>query len=233
MPVYAVADLHGNLPDVPGDCELLLIAGDICPDFRPTKGRHWDVVDRGGQRQRAWLNGEFRAWLDGLADRNIAVVATWGNHDFVGEHPYLVPKDLPWTLLVDQTVVVNGLHIYGTPWVPSLRDWAFYKGVTDLQDRSDRVPDGIDVLMTHGPPYGAGDRIPTRMVGLNHERRVGDETLVSAIERVRPKVVVCGHIHEDRGMHMCGGVPVYNVAAVDAFYDLCRDPFVRVYDLES
>jgi Icc-related predicted phosphoesterase len=232
MPFYAAADLHGHLPEVPDDAEVLFLVGDICPDFAPSKRNHADIVDKGGQRQRAWLDGEFRAWLTPLADRGVQVVATWGNHDFVGEKPFLVP-DLPWTLLIDGETTVKGLRVWGTPWVPTLSGWAFYQNMTGLHDRANRIPEGIDVLLTHGPPYGAGDRLPNHSMSLNPEQRVGDEALVGAIERVRPKVVLCGHIHEDRGMHVCADVPVYNVAAVNIFYDLHRDPYVRVYDLED
>lgn len=236
MIVYAVSDLHGNLPAVPEDAEVLLIAGDICPDFRPHgKRNHWDLIDKGGVQQGHWLGGPFYEWLTDAVPSGCEVVATWGNHDFVGEKKFLVP-DLPWTLLEDQETTVRGLRVYGTAWVPGLPYWAFYGDDRRLTLRADAIPTGLDVLMTHGPPRGAGDFIPTsaRQVekyGNLHGENVGDPWMTRAVAVKRPRVTICGHIHEDRGMHAVAGQVVYNVAAVDASYVLHPNPCVRLYEL--
>lgn len=229
MPVtYAVADLHGQLPEPPSDAEVLLIAGDIVPDF-------WDERATGKNLalQANWLDTEFRAWL-GLLD-GVEVVACWGNHDYVGEHPQLVPE-LPWTLLQDTETVVAGLRVYGTPWVPNLERWAFYGSPAALEARADMIPVDLDVLMSHGPPRGLGDFVPYNQkyaekygVPLEGEH-VGDTALLAGIERAQPKVTICGHIHEARGLYEVGYAPIQNVAAVDETYTLYPSPFVRLYE---
>lgn len=226
MTIYAAADLHGQLPDVPEDCDVLLLAGDICPDF----------ADRTGFQQAGWLDATFRSWIRPLvlSPRRIKVIAIWGNHDFVGEHPGLIPDDLPWTLLQDSEATVNGLRIYGTPWVPGLPYWAFFANERALEARAEAIPAGLDILMTHGPPYGAGDLVPwtpkyaTKYGTPPEGERVGDYALRAAIKDVRPKHVLCGHIHEDRGQHSVAGVPVTNVAAVDERYRMHQQPFFRL-----
>lgn len=230
--IYAASDLHGNLPDVPDDAELLLLVGDICPDFRPRAGNHWDFVDTSGVEQGIWLQTEFRRWLEPLADRNVEVVAVWGNHDFVGEHQEFIPE-LPWNLIQDELVTVQGINIYGTPWVPGLPYWAFFGDERKLALRAEAIPDNTDILMTHGPPYRGGDFIPTSVkqrekYGNYDGEFVGDKTLNAAIKRVRPEIVLCGHIHEARGKHWVEGVKVMNVAAVDATYNLLSEPWTKV-----
>lgn len=225
MSIYAVADLHGNLPPIPEDCDVLLIAGDICPDFPPMKARHWDFVDKTGQRQAKWLATDFREWLQPLIKRPGRVIAVWGNHDFVGEYPWLVPK-LPWTLLRDTgtTIMLPGLvpvRIWGTPWVPTLTSWAFYGNPDFLSGRADSIPAHLNILMSHGPPFGVGDRV------LRGEH-VGDPALAEAILRARPVATICGHIHEARGDYDLEDCRVLNVSAVDAQYKLYDDPFVRL-----
>jgi Icc-related predicted phosphoesterase len=55
------------------------------------------------------------------------------------------------------------------------------------------IPEGIDVLLVHGPPHGYGDTVV-------RGERVGCEELTRAIDKKKPKVVCFGHIHEDTGV---------------------------------
>lgn len=230
--VYAISDLHGNLPDIPTDAEVLILAGDICPDFRPAITG--ERVDKGGYAQARWLDTEFRAWLESRPD-GCSVVAIWGNHDFVGEHPELIP-DLPWILLQDSSTLLNAdLCVYGTPWVPGLPYWAFHASEFALSARAGALPQ-VDILVTHGPPRGLGDYIPggtpkqVNKYGNAEGLHVGDVALSSFLESERaPGVVVCGHIHEARGVYCTGGTTVYNVAAVDERYHLHSNPWVRIF----
>lgn len=234
MVVYAAADLHGRLLDVPEDADLLILGGDICPDFPP---RGVGMVDTGGAHQAWWLDTEFRAWLRG---HRVPTIAIWGNHDFVGQHPHLLP-DLPLVLLQDsgKSVLLPGddapISIYGTPWVPGLPRWAFHGTEELLRARAEAIPE-CDVLVSHGPPYGYGDSVPTsekqRTKYGNHEGiRVGDPALTEAIERVKPKIVVCGHIHEGRGIYQMGETTIYNVAAVNERYVPHDYPWTRLHGL--
>ena len=112
MRIVAIADQHGYLPNIP-PCDLLLIAGDICP-----------VTNHTQAAQRRFLDGEFRRWLDSIPARHVA--ATWGNHDLVAQRaPDLIPKELRWHVLVDEGVAIEGLRVYGSPWQPEFCDWAF------------------------------------------------------------------------------------------------------------
>lgn len=56
------------------------------------------------------------------------------------------------------------------------------------------VPDDIDILMSHGPPYGIHDRI------IRGKRSVGCEHLLARTRAIQPRLHVWGHIHEDRGV---------------------------------
>lgn len=239
MIVYATSDLHGQLPDIPSDADLLCVAGDICPDFRPMKGNHYDFVDKIGSQQADWLSTEFRDWA---LSAPCPVVCTWGNHDFVGES-HLLHQHV-WTpplyMLHDSLYTTTGqIFIYGTPWVPGLPYWAFYGSDVALKARAEAIPACTELLMVHGPPYGAGDFIPggtpkqVSKYGNRDGMRVGDKWLNAAIERIKPRAVICGHIHEDRGVHEVAGVPVYNVAAVDENYVLRSKPWVRLHEFDD
>jgi Icc-related predicted phosphoesterase len=225
--IYGVADLHGNLPAVPHDADYLLIAGDICPHAPP----------QFAHEQANWLNTEFRQWLEQLHLSGTQVIATWGNHDYIGERRYMVPE-LPWTLLVDDEAVLEtregSLRVWGTPWVPNLPRWAFYASEDGLRARADLIPEGTDILMTHGPPRGLGDFVPYNQKYADkygtppQGEHVGDPTLNGAIGRVQPSTVLCGHIHEARGWHFAGLTAIVNAAAVDQYYKLYPNPCIRI-----
>jgi Icc-related predicted phosphoesterase len=196
MRVCAVSDLHGFLPEVP-PCELLLIAGDICP-----------LHDHSPLGQAEWLDSDFRAWLEWLP---MPVVAVWGNHDFIGEQaPFLVPR-LPWTLLQDSAVEIDGWKVYGSPWQPRFLDWAFNLDEPELERKWAVIPDDTDILLLHGPPYGYGDWV-------GRGEHTGSPSLLRRVQEVRPRLVVYGHIHEGRGEWQADGVTLANVTLVDAAY---------------
>lgn len=211
MRIACIADLHGNLPDVPA-CDVLLIGGDICP-----------VTDHDIHAQADWLDGPFRAWLESLPAEEIVGIA--GNHDFVFERaPGLLPADLAWTYLQDHDVTLaSGLKVWGSPWTPWFLDWAFNaprdESEVFLADLYAKVPADVDVLLVHGPPRGYGDRV---LGGAE----VGSTAELELLERLAPKACVYGHIHEGRGQWQLGATQLVNAAAVTEAYELRDEPVV-------
>ena len=42
--------------------------------------------------------------------------------------------------LCDNSVEIDGVRIYGTPWIADLARWAFYKSEDELAEIYDRIP---------------------------------------------------------------------------------------------
>jgi Icc-related predicted phosphoesterase len=72
--------------------------------------------------------------------------------------------------------------------------------------------------VSHQPPLGYGDALPGRD-GREGEH-IGSAELLECIDRIRPKAVVCGHIHSGYGCYRRGGTAIYNVAVADEQYRL-------------
>lgn len=204
MRIIATSDIHGMLPppqDIP-EGDVLVLAGDICPDrIREyyTGVSHNSVkYDRGETRQADWLDTEFRAWLEAVPFDAENIVGIAGNHDFVFEKRSLVP-DLPWTYLQDSGCTIDGVSFWGTPWVPRLSFWAFYGTTDTLVNAFSLIPSGIDVLVSHGPPYGYLDIAPDKYGQAMKGRHVGSTELADALKVTEPQVVICGHIHGEKG----------------------------------
>lgn len=216
MRIVAIADQHGHLPEIPA-CDLLLIAGDICP-----------IADHSIPAQLDFLDGPMRRWLEKVPARQI--VATWGNHDFIGEEsPEIVPK-LRWQMLNDQAATIEGWRVYGTPWQPEYCDWAFNLSEPQLEKKWRLIDPATEILVCHCPPRGFGDNVPRRG---QPDERVGSPSLLARIESIRPRLVVFGHIHNGRGQWELPGKPptmLANVAILDEQYRLTHSPVV--FDLD-
>lgn len=220
MKIIATSDFHGMLPPVEDvtPCDVLVIAGDIAPDHPAGKRERYALDDNGASFQADWLQEEFQPWLDSLGGQVRHVLAVWGNHDFVGE-PNRFGVEPPAlegiTLLNDESIVIDGVKFHGTPWVPGLPRWAFYGSEEFLKARAESIPSDVDVLISHGPPYGTADFVAPQFGSLS----VGDRAMAGTLGSLySPQVFICGHIHEQYGTHEHNGVYVANVSYVDENY---------------
>ncbi len=146
----------------------------------------------------------FNVFLATLPHRHKIVVA--GNHDFAFErNPDLARSMLTNAVyLQDSEVTIDDVRIYGSPWQPRFMNWAFnLERGPQLKAKWDRIPEGIHVLVTHGPPRGCGDAVP-QFAG--PPELVGCEDLLEAVRRIKPRYHVFGHIHEGYGVTKNGEV---------------------------
>jgi hypothetical protein len=209
--IVAISDLHGHLPPIP-PCDLLIIAGDLCPDSyggaRQAR-EHPDV-------QEPWLRGPFSEWIASVPLPRDRKIATWGNHDFVAEHGVAFARELPLTIATDAALDVLGLTIWISPWCNRLPGrWAFMRDPKELAPIYAGIPAGTDLIVAHQPPRQYGDLEMTRPGGFEH---VGSIELLDAVDRVRPQALVCGHIHRSFGMYVHQGISIHNVCVMDEHY---------------
>ena len=224
MKLFATSDLHGNLDGSdPIGCDLAILAGDIAP---------LEGLDYISQfHQIAWVREVFCDWCASFPDTTICVIP--GNHDlFADEGGFNIPWPKNVRFLVDAETEVNGLRIYGTPWVPRISGcWAFEeKAPGDLRHKFEKIPDGLDILITHAPPRIPGSDID-KSLDVPKSPHYGSPDLLAAIQRIRPGLVFCGHIHS--GDHTpCtvrhdGTVTiVHNVSRLNEDYEPAYEPLV-------
>lgn len=188
MRLVAIADTHLFTDDlsVP-DGDVLIHAGDMC-----RSGDHEELT-------------RAAAWLASLPHRHKVIVA--GNHDQEFEtHPTAARALFSgFHYLEDSHLELEGLRFYGSPWQPAFNDWAFNLPVGDrLAEKWSMIPHGIDVLITHGPPEGIGDRS-------GHGARAGCSDLLARVREVTPRLHLFGHIHQDGGLWTVGNTVFANV----------------------
>jgi hypothetical protein len=124
------------------------------------------------------------------------------------------------TVLINEYVEVAGLKIWGSPVTP------LYGGAFGLSSPADRtrlyaeIPEDVDVLVTHGPPYGILDR----SAGTLHQ--AGCPQLLEAVTRLRPKLHVFGHVHGAHGLVSIDDTLFVNAALLGPDGDLSASPIV-------
>jgi hypothetical protein len=164
-------------------------------------------------------------YLERLADLvNCPCVLVPGNHDpdlsgystvrglsLFGGFPKTWPGPAGWVNADTEVVSAAGLRIAGLggslEYSGGPNQWperAQARRVRTLVRRARRRP--VDVLLTHSPPLGVGDREdpPHRGFACLHE----------AVRKLRPKLLLHGHIHpygELRPDHELAGTRVCNV----------------------
>lgn len=188
MRLVLISDTHGNRPNIP-DGDVLIHAGDI--SMMGTVGQVKDGL----------------VWISSLPHKVKILIA--GNHDFLlRDEPQTFRDMLPRgiTYLRDERSVIGELSLWGSPWTPEFFDWAFMLPRGErIKEKWDMIPGGLDVLITHGPPFGILDQTYGGM-------RAGCEELAKAVERVKPRLHVFGHIHEAHGIVERGGTIFVNAA---------------------
>ncbi|KAJ6442181.1 glycoside hydrolase [Purpureocillium lavendulum] len=90
--------------------------------------------------------------------------------------------------------------VFGSPHAPRHGLWAFYYDADTPAAAAlwDAVPPDADVVVTHTPPRGHRDATKPSTPAAKGPA-AGCEALRRALWRVRPRLAVCGHIHDGRG----------------------------------
>lgn len=127
--------------------------------------------------------------------------------------------------LNDESTEIMGLKIWGSPIQPWFHDWAFNRQRgEEIKKHWDMIPNDADIVITHGPPRGILDRISPKFERYNENPNVGCDDLLEAIQRVKPKVSVFGHIHEGYGKIEKDGTTFINASCLTDNYKPMNPP---------
>jgi Icc-related predicted phosphoesterase len=171
----------------------------------------------------------FLDWYGDLPHKNKIMIP--GNHDFFFEDYYQTALNMTESrginLLLDSGVEIEGIKFWGSPITPYFHNWAFnrYRG-SSIQPHWDKIPDDIDVLITHGPPAHIENGLSMVLEGED----VGCEDLYKAIKRVNPKINAFGHIHEGYGTYQDDDTIFINCSLLNRRYSPVNKPIEVFYN---
>ncbi|WP_071674493.1 metallophosphoesterase family protein [Nioella nitratireducens] len=175
MNILAFSDLHmararaADIVTASASADLVIGAGDFC-------------------NMRKGLE-EAMAMLSGISAPFVVVP---GNAESEAELRAVAGPGV--TVLHGDACEIDGLTLfglgYGVPKTP-FGDWS-----CDLSESyaAELLAgcDKADILITHSPPKGVADVT-------SHGQSVGSTAIRAAIERIRPRLALCGHIHDSWG----------------------------------
>lgn len=240
MRIVCTSDVHGKIAGVtfpPGD--VLVIAGDVLGDVVNSRGK----LARGKEAAEIQLRPlspdlvgvrplestlpMLARFLDEVPFDHVVLVA--GNHDWAFQFrrrraKALLPGKVRY--LQDSGTEIGGVKFWGSPWQPEYHGWAFNlpRDGPELAEAWAMIPEGIDVLVTHGPPAGILD------MPWGTEPPVGDGTLLERVIAVKPRFHVFGHVHGSYGTRVVGPTTFMNVAASSEANRLANGPQVIVLE---
>lgn len=223
-------ELHGDL--VVPDGDVLVHAGDF--------------TGRGSLPAVA----KFAAWMAQHPHKHKIVIA--GNHEMSFEDIYntaspryvdgkrRIPTgrsttrslalsmltDAGLTYLEDSPTVVDGRLFYGSPWTPAFKNWAFNldRGSRGMLLTRAKIPADVEVLITHGPPFGILDST------VDHAHQ-GCQALAARVFHLdKLKANIFGHLHKDGGKTQEIHVGDRHVQFVNAA--ICDDAYAPIHSIQ-
>jgi hypothetical protein len=124
--------------------------------------------------------------------------------------------------LFESGTEVQGVRVWGAPWQPVFGGAFNVARGPPIAAKWAHIPEGVDVLLTHGPPLGHGDLLRTG------KRRESCLDLLEAVTTHArpPQLHVFGHIHEAYGVSTDGETTFVNASSCNRREQCTHEPIV-------
>ena len=198
MRILAFSDLHRDLEqgaklvEMSADADVVIGAGDF-----------------------ASVHEGLEETIGTLAGIEAPTVLVPGNNETADALRSAAERWSAATVLHGEGTTIDGVEFFGlgagipvTPW-----DWSFDLDDAAATERLAPCPEGA-VLVLHSPPRGHCD-------SAGDGSHFGSPALLQAIEAKRPRLAVCGHIHESWGCESeVGPTPVRNLGPTGTWLEV-------------
>lgn len=197
MRISHVSDTHGNFPQIPHFSDAIIHSGDILPD-PPIFTSHKDAA----LWQESWLNqniNKIKLWA-----KNLPFYFIPGNHDYMDfkKIESILKENGIKAFSLDEEKTINGINIYGFPWVNYINGMFNYELSTramqikcaELKEKLESKY--IDILVCHGPMTN----------GLSNEgfadygNSILEQYILSLDKNYIPSHMLVGHCHNANGI---------------------------------
>ena len=191
MKILHISDTHGfhNLLTIPKDIDMVIHSGDST-NYKDLYKNEVELQD-------------FIYWYSRVKVKYKILIA--GNHDITLEKNLFnikqTLKDNNIIYLENESVTIEGIKIWGSPFTPTFGNWSFMKARHKLGKIWNTIPDNTDIVIVHGPPKGIMD---SSFDFNNYIERCGCNALKNKILQIQPKLFLSGHIHNNKDIINAG-----------------------------
>ena len=206
MKIVFISDTHGlhNELELP-EGDMIIHGGDITDH-----GTKEEVID-------------FLNWFKHLDYSTKIFIG--GNHDiYLDEYPVdlleLIPDNI--TYLRNNSVEIKKIKIWGSPTTPDFMEWAFGMKREEMKNHWKYMPEEIDILLTHSPPYQILDKS-------GEFKSLGCKELLLKVEKLKPRFHLFGHVHASYGQIKINGTEFVNGSNLDSYKGLVNPPIELDY----
>jgi Icc-related predicted phosphoesterase len=205
MKILLSVDAHGEIIQTNEKVDLILVAGDFAKGDKLRK-----MIFNGGSPEEAKeeLISSSNLFFDNLLKFQCPIIATIGNAEELAREGII-------SLMKEKGIVhnnldlieINNFKILGIDFF--VEEWWADKYKPNNENTKKRAEDDekkinhalkkikeVDILLSHLPPYEILDFNPDPPEFIkSYNGHMGSKILKEYIQKIKPKLVVCGHIH--------------------------------------
>ena len=202
MHITVISDTHGKenqlvFEEYKGNDKTMLIH---CGDFQTHKPNTQEFL--------FWFSRQKFDYLLLVAGNHDSLIAVMGY-----EAAFKLCADLNIIYLEDTSIEIEGIKFHGSPWSTRFGDWSFMNSDENLEEFWQKIPNDVEVLITHALPYNTLDKVEFSFGGDNH---VGSRTLEERVKELKKlRFHIGGHLHEDHGELKKDGINYINASSFD------------------
>lgn len=199
--IYHFSDTHGihGWLKYPEDIDIAVFSGDESNSRDPY------------QNEQESLN--FLEWYSTSFKARFKIFVA-GNHSTAIAKGFITKKQIEAKGIIyleNSSVEVEGLKIWGSPITPTFGNWSFMRDRDKLNKLWQGIPSDSDIVVVHGPPKTVLDLSYNRA---NELEFCGCSALLKRMLDIQPKLMMFGHIHNNREIINAGTKTLVNCKTI-------------------
>lgn len=198
MTLLHISDTHTLHEQIPNTvlalADVIVHSGDTTHGFDDRKNMETE------HNKKKFI--EFLEWFSSTTKKETRKILSPGNHDlFIARKTKEARKlceSYGVELLIEESTEVGGKLLYASPYVPTFGEWVFMKSRGNIHKAWQKIPEDVEILVTHGPPKGILDLAIDKET--SRVKQVGCSSLTNKVNNLKKlRLHLFGHVHDNLG----------------------------------